>query len=70
MYAGRYFYLKQDGTYWAWNHDNPTPQQIHENVSAAADGNIHFSDGRLIVNAGWNEIEFENVKIPQIITFN
>jgi len=51
-YADTYVFLKQNGTLWFWDGNNPTPKQVLENV-AFVTGHytgqaIHFHDGKLI----------------------
>jgi alpha-tubulin suppressor-like RCC1 family protein len=70
-----YVFLKQDGTYWTWNSNVPTPQQTHENVVAVIDGDIYFNDGTVLVgvappiNTPPRNNEFDNVRIPRTVTF-
>ena len=53
-YAGRFFFLKHDGTLWSWESDNPTPQQVFEGVAVATDQRIHFDNGVALDTAGTN----------------
>ena len=69
VYARAFAFLKQDGTFWTWNQNDPTPQLVHENVVSEEDGIFLFNDGRLVYRAGWNERVLENVKVPRTITF-
>lgn len=68
IYAGAYFFVKQDGTLWGWDSNNPTPQQTFENVATVAGQNIHFQDGSVMV--GINGVHIDDVKIPRALTFN
>ena len=71
IYARAFAFLKQDGTFWTWNTNNPTPQQVLENVAVVANGVTHFQDGRATVDfGGRNEAEFDNVRVPRTITFD
>ena len=72
MVAFNYRFLKQDGTLWTWNQNDPTPQQSAEGVAFVTEsGTVHFQDGRAISNFGSNnQAEFDNVRIPQTRTFN
>jgi len=75
--AQAYGFLKHDGTFWSWNQDDPTPQQLFDNVAFFAEsrsvrGYVHFQDGRLFVNGGDSrtQTEFDNVRIPRTFAFN
>jgi len=68
--AGRMAFIKQDGTYWAWNANDPTPQHTLDGVVMVLNNVMQFDDGRVIVNTGaWNETEIDNVKLPRTLTF-
>jgi hypothetical protein len=70
VYARAYAFLKNDGTFWTWNQDNPTPQQVLTNVAMEVDGVIFLHDGRVIRNFGTNQqSEIPNVRIPFTSTY-
>ena len=70
VYAWSFAFLKQDGTYWTWSQNDPTPQQVLEGVIAKSNGNQHLHDGRLVVRFGFsNESVFDNVRIPLPLIF-
>jgi len=72
IYAGSHFFIRQNGEFWAWDSADPTPQQQLDGVAIVTEGAyIHLNDGRVIANRGTrNEAEIENVRIPQVRTFN
>jgi len=50
VYASSYFYLRQDGAFWTWNHNSPVPQQLFNDVAFVSNVRyVHFQDGRVIV---------------------
>lgn len=71
VYARAHAFLKQDGTLWTWEQNDPTPQQTLENVATVSGYNIHFRDGRMLRNffAQHSQSELSDVKIPQTFTF-
>jgi alpha-tubulin suppressor-like RCC1 family protein len=72
-------FLKHDGTFWTWNQNNPTPQQLLENVVTTVRGavgttGLHalFQDGRVLVNSNMgqgHQFEMEGIRIPQTHTW-
>jgi hypothetical protein len=71
----RYSFLKQDGTFWTWNQNDPVPQQVLENVATAVQPfginiNVLLNDGRVFQNFGQShQSEFDSVRIPQTRTW-
>lgn len=65
VYVRPFMFLQNDGTLWAWNQNDPTPQPTHYNVAHIGDGFIHFQDGRLLQG----NREFEDIKVPRTLTF-
>lgn len=70
VYARSFAFLKQDGTYWVWNRNDPTPQQAVGGVIFKKGENLHLYDGRLVNRFGFsNESVFDNVKTPLALNF-
>jgi len=80
---GLFYFLKQNGTLWAWSENNPTPRQLFDNVAKVINSVIHFNDGSVLVNPtadiswwcrhgsreNWLE-QVDNIKVPSTIMFD
>ena len=66
VYARAFAFLKQDGTFWTWNQNDPTPQQVLEGVLKESDNLIYFNDGRVLVDFN---AEHEGIRVPRTLVF-
>ena len=69
VYVRAYAFLKQDGTFWTWNANDPTPKQTLEGVLMEADGNLHLQDGSMVIFHYGTEYKIDNVRVPHPLSF-